>query len=139
MRPIVPPDVGSYSYAGTGYANPHAATAINGVTYVYDKNGNATSSGPWKYTWNYRDRLTQVATGTATTTYAYDSTNQRVRQWVPTVGTSTYPNRFFDRTTVPPKKCGFRSAFTGDQVGPVRTRVPSIRGTADRDNTTGVS
>ena len=26
-----------------------------------------------------------------------------------------------------------------DQVDPVRTRVPSVRGTADRDDTTGVS
>ena len=32
MRAILPPDEGSYSYAGIGYANPHAVTQIaNGV------------------------------------------------------------------------------------------------------------
>ena len=44
MRAIVAPEAGSYSYAGTGYANPHAVTQIaNGVsttTYSYDQNGN---------------------------------------------------------------------------------------------------
>ena len=28
MRAIVPRDVGSYSYAGTGYANPHAVISV---------------------------------------------------------------------------------------------------------------
>jgi hypothetical protein len=28
MRAIVAPEAGSYSYAGTGYANPHAVTQI---------------------------------------------------------------------------------------------------------------
>ena len=46
MRAIVPPDEGSYSYAGIGYANPHAVTQIaNGLsttTYSYDQNGNLT-------------------------------------------------------------------------------------------------
>ena len=38
----------TYTYAGTGYANPHAATQIaNGVsttTYAYDNNGNLGDS-----------------------------------------------------------------------------------------------
>ena len=46
MRTIVPPDKNSYSYAGTGYENPHAVTQIaNGLsttTYSYDQNGNLT-------------------------------------------------------------------------------------------------
>jgi hypothetical protein len=43
MRPIVPPDVAPYSYAGTGYANPNAVTEVaNGLTstIVYDAGGN---------------------------------------------------------------------------------------------------
>ena len=32
MRAIVPRDVGSYSYAGTGYANPHAVTTDGGTS-----------------------------------------------------------------------------------------------------------
>ena len=46
MRTIVPLDDGSYSYAGMGYANPHAVSQIaNGqstTTYSYDQNGNLT-------------------------------------------------------------------------------------------------
>ena len=41
MRGIVAPEARSYSYAGTGYANPHGVTQIaNGqstTTYSYDK------------------------------------------------------------------------------------------------------
>ena len=44
MQAIVPLDEGSYSYAGTGCANPDAVTQIaNGLsttTYSYDQNGN---------------------------------------------------------------------------------------------------
>ena len=36
MRAIVPRDVGSHSYAGTGYANPHAATKIDASIYAFD-------------------------------------------------------------------------------------------------------
>ena len=46
MPAIVPPDEGSYSYAGMGYADPDAVTQIaNGLsttTYSYDQNGNLT-------------------------------------------------------------------------------------------------
>lgn len=38
MRAIVLRDVGSYSYAGTGYENP--LTSVGGTTYTYDNNGN---------------------------------------------------------------------------------------------------
>lgn len=36
--------VGSYTYAGTGYANPHAATSINSVTNTYDNAGSFVRS-----------------------------------------------------------------------------------------------
>jgi YD repeat-containing protein len=66
MRTTEPPDVASYSYAGAGYANPHAATQIgNGTattTYAYDNNGNLTSAG----------------TGAATTSYSYDYANRLI-------------------------------------------------------------
>ena len=56
----------TYTYAGTGYANPHAVTSIgNGVstaTYAYDNDGNLTSAG----------------NGTATTTYGYDYANRLI-------------------------------------------------------------
>lgn len=91
-------DVGSYSYAGTGYANPHAVTSIGDgmatTTYSYDNNGNLTSAGAFAYTWDYRNRLTQVATGTATTTFGYDYNNDRVFKGNG-VATTTYVSKYF--------------------------------------------
>ncbi|MBI2612526.1 RHS repeat protein [Candidatus Kaiserbacteria bacterium] len=56
----------TYTYGGTGYANPHAVTEIsNGVsttTYMYDANGNlaqkTTDGQTTTYLWDYANRLT---------------------------------------------------------------------------------
>ena len=89
-------DVGSYVYGGTGYANPHAVTDLASTTYAYDNNGNVTSAGSKLFSWNYRDRLTQVATGTATTTYGYDYSNENVWKKTGTSATTTYPSKYFE-------------------------------------------
>ena len=94
MRAIVAPEAGSYSYAGTGYANPHAVTQIaNGVsttTYSYDQNGNlsqkTTDGVTTTYMWDYANRLMALGSGGATTTYGYDAFGSRVFQ---TTATST--------------------------------------------------
>ena len=67
MRAIVPRDVSCYSYAETGYANPHAVTgmAYTGgatTTYAYDNNGNLTSVGNRGHEWDW---------GTSTATAIY--------------------------------------------------------------------
>src|SRR5215475_14497467 len=76
------PVTNTCTYAGTGYANPHAVTSIGDglstTTYSYDNNGNLASAGK----------------GTATTTYGYDAFGQRVLQ----TGTSTtyiYANKWY--------------------------------------------
>ena len=72
---------GSYTYAGDqggSYANPHAATTINGGTYTYDKNGNLTAAGTDTNTWDYMNRLEAAANTSGTTTFAYDHTGTRV-------------------------------------------------------------
>lgn len=51
-----------------------------------------------------------------TTTYSYDHTNQRVRQWVPTVGTSTYANRFFDKLATSTRATSTVYIFAGDML-----------------------
>lgn len=84
----------THVYAGTGYANPHAPTTVFGVTHSYDNNGNLATSSPWNYYWDYRNRLTQVATGTATSTYSYDYTNQRVSQVAGGI-TTIYSHKFW--------------------------------------------
>lgn len=38
MRPITSRDIGSYPYAGTAYANPHASGLNSGLTLTYDNN-----------------------------------------------------------------------------------------------------
>jgi RHS repeat-associated protein len=93
---------GTYTYAGTGYANPHAVTSIgNGLsttTYAYDNNGNLTSTGngtaSTTYTYDYANRLTAIFSLGATTTFGYDYSGRRVIQ-IGTSSTSIYPFKWY--------------------------------------------
>jgi len=89
--------ISTYTYAGTGDANPHAPTSINGVAQTYDNNGNLTSAGSQKYTWDYRNRISSVGNGTASSSYGYDYLNQRVRK-VFQNATTTYPNKYMSKS-----------------------------------------
>jgi len=89
-------DVGSYTYAETNYANPHAATSIAGMSLTYDNNGNVTAYNGSTYTWDYRNRLTAAGSGGATTTYAYDHNNLRTKKSVGGV-TTIYPNELYNK------------------------------------------
>jgi RHS repeat-associated protein len=95
MCAIIPSDVGSCSYAGTGYANPHAVTSIGGTTYTYDNNGNVTAIGSLDYTWDWRNRLASAERSGGVTTYGYDHTGQRVFKATGSATTS-YPNRYYN-------------------------------------------
>jgi RHS repeat-associated protein len=100
MRPILPCVARLYSYAGIGYANPHAVTDIGytggaTTTHVYDNNGNLTSASRRGYTWDYRNRLSAAGAGGATTTYSYDHENQRVQKKT-SIATTTYVNMYFN-------------------------------------------
>ena len=96
MLTILPND--ARSYVGMSYANPHAPTSENGVTYTYDNNGNLTYDGTHTYTWDYQNRLTAVGTGSGTTAYAYDHMGNRVKKVEGGIAT-LYPNRFYNVTT----------------------------------------
>ena len=73
MRAIVTPEAGSYSYAGTSYANPHAVTQIaNGLsttTLSYDSNENViqkkADAVTTNYVWAYANRLNALGSGGA--------------------------------------------------------------------------
>ncbi len=106
----------TYTYAGTGYANPHAATTIDGVAYSYDANGDLASAGTKQFTWDYRDRLTRFATSTATSTYAYDHTVQRVRQSIVGSATTTYANKYFDRAASSSQATSTTYIWAGDTL-----------------------
>jgi RHS repeat-associated protein len=92
-------DIGAYEYSTSTYANTHAATSVNGTTYTYDNSGNLTNNGTYDYAWDYRDRLTQSDTGSATSTYAYDQDNLRVRRTVLGSATTTYVNNYYNFST----------------------------------------
>jgi RHS repeat-associated protein len=115
-------DIGSYSYTGntgSNYANPHAATTINGVTYNYDHNGNlASTSASQTNTWDYRNRLITATKSGTSTTYAYDVNEQRVQK---TVGgkVTRYPSQYFETT----------GASTTKHVYANGTLVSSVDGT----------
>jgi RHS repeat-associated protein len=91
---------GTYTYAGSGYPNPDAATKIvNGtstLTYGYDQNGNLTNvSSTASYTWDYLNRLTASSSTSATSTYGYDYTSQRVKL-VSSTATTYYPETTYN-------------------------------------------
>lgn len=71
----------AYTYAGTNYANPDAATAIGGVNYAYDNAGNVTQYGSTANTWNYDNTITQVAipgSSVATSTITFDASSTSI-------------------------------------------------------------
>lgn len=61
------------------------------MTYAYDQNGNLTgttigTSTLTSYTWDYRNRISNSSSSNTTSSYRYDSLNQRIEL---TTGTST--------------------------------------------------
>jgi RHS repeat-associated protein len=86
----------TYTYAETGYANPHAVTSLGGTTYSYDNNGNVSAIGSLDYTWDWRNRLASAARSAGGfTTYGYDQAGQRVFQATGSATTS-YPSRYYN-------------------------------------------
>lgn len=110
-------DAGTYTYAGTGYANPHAVTSLAGATYAYDNNGNLTGNGTWSYTWDYNNQLLQSSKSGVTSTYSYDAKGQRVKQVSPTLGTIYYPTTYYNTDGTTPIK---HIVANGMQVATVR-------------------
>jgi RHS repeat-associated protein len=92
-------DIGNFLYqgaTGTLYANPHAATLVNGITYTYDKNGNlASTSASTTNTWNYRNRLTSILKNGTTSTYLYGASDERVSKTTNGI-TTKYPSQYVD-------------------------------------------
>jgi RHS repeat-associated protein len=117
------PDAATYTYAGTGYANPDAVTSIgNGLsttTYAYDNNGNLTSSGngtaTTTYTYDYSNRLTALFAGGATTTYGYDAFGARVLQ-TSTTTTTTYPFKWYSVASTTNYATSTEYIFNGDTL-----------------------
>lgn len=94
-------DIGNYDYEGnqgSNYANPHAATTVNGAIYQYDNNGNLTAIGmTTQYNWDYNNRLSQASNGLVVYNYAYDASGQRIKA-TSSNGTTYYPTNYFSST-----------------------------------------
>ena len=93
-----------------GYTNPHAPLYVASSTLTYDNNGNLTAySTTSSYTWDYRNRITQIksnvasSTAAATSSFDYDQDNQRTYQIVKATTTATstthYPGRYFSKVS----------------------------------------
>lgn len=86
-------DVGAYSYAGAGYANPHAVTSITSTSgaaqaFTYDANGNMTADGSRLLAWNTKNELRSVTMGAVTTNFTYDHRGSRVGKTSPSSSVS---------------------------------------------------
>ncbi len=104
---------GTYTYAETGYANPHAPTSINGVTHSYDRNGNLTNFASTTNTWDYRNRLSAVYASSSPSTFVtYDHSVQRVSKGTGTA-TTTYPNKYY---TVSASGTKTKHVFAGNDL-----------------------
>jgi YD repeat-containing protein len=84
------------------YNASNQLTSIPGTTYTYDNNGNTktktTAAGTTAYTWDFENRLTQVALPgtTGTVTYKYDPFGRRVQKAFTQGGTTTTTNYLYD-------------------------------------------
>jgi len=84
------------------YNSSNQLTSIPGTTYTYDNNGNTktktTAAGTTTYTWDFENRLTQVALpGTGgTVTYKYDPFGRRVQKSFTQGGNTTTTNYLYD-------------------------------------------
>jgi RHS repeat-associated protein len=83
--------VGTYDYPLPGQPRPHAPVSVSSLgSFTYDANGNLLVGNGRALGWNAENLPTQVTSGGATTSFAYDGTGERVKKLSPT-GTSYYP------------------------------------------------
>jgi RHS repeat-associated protein len=72
-------DVGTYTYGAN--AGPHAVTSAGGTTYIYDDNGNNTSSSDGRtIAYTTFDKAKTVTKGAHTTTFAYGADRARYKR-----------------------------------------------------------
>lgn len=88
-------DVGSYSYSGAGFANPHAVTSAGGYIFDYDQAGNMIyDSSGWSHQWDYKGRLIE-SNGPEDIFYSYDYEKSRLSK--SSAGeTDYYFNKYFE-------------------------------------------
>ena len=63
------------SYAKNGL---NQYTAVSGISFTYDDNGNMTSRGSDSFGWDYNNRLVSAVVGGSNSTYKYNNSSLRV-------------------------------------------------------------
>ncbi|MGD9739889.1 MAG: hypothetical protein AB7O56_07925 [Bauldia sp.] len=71
--------VGSYSYPVPGQPRPHAVTTAGSNNYTYDDVGNVLTGAGRALTYDGENRLIEVVTAMAATTYAYAPDGDRIK------------------------------------------------------------
>jgi RHS repeat-associated protein len=95
----------SYAFDGVGnrtashlsatysYQPYNRMTSTATATMTYNANGNLTQktvgSTTWTYNWDYENRMTSAANGTATAQYTYDALGRRIRRVITATGEDT--------------------------------------------------
>ena len=129
--PTCDPSLQNYAsnYTYGNVAHEHAVTAVAGVNYSYDANGNMTGRGTDVLAYDLENRLSSVTVGSAVTSFVYDGAGGRVKK---TSGGSTfvYIGKFFE--CVSPCKPG--GVWTGTKhifAGSARIASKQITTTGD--------
>jgi RHS repeat-associated protein len=76
-RTLMPDPVASATYDAA-----NRQTTFGPLALTYDRNGNLTGDGTTTYTWDARNRLTALATPSATASFAYDPQDRRLAKTV---------------------------------------------------------
>jgi RHS repeat-associated protein len=134
----------TYTYAGTGYANPHAPTQIaNGLstsTFQYDNNGNVTQKLTdgvlTTYQWDYANRLIALGVNNASTTYGYDAFGTRVLQ-ISSSTTNIYPFKWY--SVASSTLSGAKYASTTEYVFNGDTLLATIDQATSKGSATGTA
>jgi len=76
-------------------AGKHAPSSVNGQPYTYTATGNLTNRPGQSFSYDAENRLTQVVSGTITTTFAYDGDGNLVKK-VASEGTTLYVGAHYE-------------------------------------------
>lgn len=84
------------TYPAPGH--PYAPASVNAVGYTYDNNGNLHTDGRRIMTFDAENRLSQVISGTLTTTFTYDGDGNMVMRAAPDGTKTLYVSPSFEVT-----------------------------------------
>jgi RHS repeat-associated protein len=88
------------NYGAGNQPRPHAPVSVNGQAYTYTANGNLEARPGQNLTYDAENRLTQVVSGTITTTFTYDGDGNLVKK-VTSAGATLYVGAHYEVQPLP--------------------------------------